>query len=213
MFKTPQTITLTGTQLELSNTIETETITGPAAGVTVSGGGLSRVFQVDGLVTASISGLTITGGTTPSGGFDTTTSDGGGLANFGTTTLNNCTISGNSADYHGGGVSTDGTLTMTNCTVSGNSAVRGGGGVFIHAYSGTATLNNCTVSGNSTTGNGGGGVYNKHMCTLTNCTVSGNSAGFGGGGVSTGGIAYFDDIIFRYDHADQLHHRQRQLAW
>ena len=62
VFATPQTITLTGSQLELSNTSETETITGPAAGVTVSGGGLSRVFQVDAGVTASISGLTITGG-------------------------------------------------------------------------------------------------------------------------------------------------------
>ena len=57
-----QTITLTAGQLELSNTSGTETITGPAAGVTVSGGGLSRVFQVDASVTASISGLTITGG-------------------------------------------------------------------------------------------------------------------------------------------------------
>ena len=47
VFTTPQTITLTGSQLELSNTSGTETITGPAAGVTVSGGGLSRVFQVD----------------------------------------------------------------------------------------------------------------------------------------------------------------------
>ena len=47
VFSTPQTITLTGTQLELSDTTGTETITGPAAGVTVSGGGLSRVFQVD----------------------------------------------------------------------------------------------------------------------------------------------------------------------
>ena len=62
VFATPQTITLTGIQLELSNTGGTETITGPAAGVTVSGGGLSRVFQVDAGVTASISGLTITGG-------------------------------------------------------------------------------------------------------------------------------------------------------
>ena len=61
VFATPQTITLTGSQLELSNTSGTETITGPAAGVTVNGGGLSRVFQVDRGVTASISGLTITG--------------------------------------------------------------------------------------------------------------------------------------------------------
>ena len=138
VFNTPQTITLTGTQLELSNTSETETITGPAAGVTVSGGGMSRVFQVDAAVTASISGLTITGGTT--------TGNGGGLANFGTTTLTNCTVSGNSASYHGGGLSSYGTTTLTNCTVSGNSASDGGGGLY---NGGTATLTNCTVSGNS----------------------------------------------------------------
>ena len=64
VFKTPQTITLSATQLELSDTTGTETITGPKAGVTVSGGGQSRVFQVEGDVTASISGLTITGGST-----------------------------------------------------------------------------------------------------------------------------------------------------
>src|SRR6266851_2691924 len=75
VFNTAQTITLAGTQLELTDTTGTETITGPAAGVTVSGGGLSRVFQVDASVTAPISGLTITGGTT--------TGNGGGLANDG----------------------------------------------------------------------------------------------------------------------------------
>ena len=37
LFNTPQTITLTSGQLELSNTTGTETITGPAVGVTVSG--------------------------------------------------------------------------------------------------------------------------------------------------------------------------------
>ena len=90
VFNTPQTITLSGTQLELSDTTGTETITGPKAGVTVNGGGLSRVFQVDAGVTASISGLTITGGNARS--------HGGGLANYGgTTTLTNCTVSGNSA--------------------------------------------------------------------------------------------------------------------
>src|SRR5262249_49337045 len=55
-FATPQTITLTSGQLELSDKSGTETITGPAAGVTVSGGGQSRVFRVDKGVTASISG-------------------------------------------------------------------------------------------------------------------------------------------------------------
>ena len=117
VFDTALTITLTSGQLELSNTSGTETITGPAAGVTVSGGGLSRVFQVDANVTASISGLTITGGSVSGAG--------GGLANYGgTTTLTDCTVSGNSASS-GGGVYTGqyGTTTLEDCTVSGNSAL------------------------------------------------------------------------------------------
>ena len=90
VFKTPQTITLNGTQLELSDTTGTETITGPKAGVTVNGGGNSRVFLVDPNVTASISGMTITGGNAGSG-------NGGGLDNFGTLTVSNSVFSSNSA--------------------------------------------------------------------------------------------------------------------
>ena len=122
VFKTPQTIHLDPSlgQLELSDTTGTEAIMGPKAGVTVDAGGASRVFQIDGGVTASISGLTISGGTT--------TGNGGGLYNDGgNVTLTNCTVSGNSAttpasSLGGGLFSRNGTLTLTNCTVSGNSA-------------------------------------------------------------------------------------------
>jgi hypothetical protein len=162
VFGTPQTITLAGTQLELTDTTGTETITGPAAGVTVDGGG-SRVFRIDRGVTASVSGLTI--------------SDGGGLLNLGTTTLTDCTVSGNNA-FGGGGISNTGTATLTNCTVSGNSTGRygyPGGGI---SNTGTATLTNCTVSGNSANGASGGGLYNRGgTVTLTDCTVSGNADG------------------------------------
>src|SRR4029077_15778723 len=68
LFNTPQTITLTGGQLELSNGSGLQAIEGPSAGVTVSGGGTSRVFQVDPGVTATISGLTITDGRANVGG-------------------------------------------------------------------------------------------------------------------------------------------------
>ena len=174
VFNTPQTITLTGGQLELSNTSGTETITGPAAGVTVSGGGLSRVFQVDANVTASISGLTITGGQV--------SGSGGGLVNDGATTLTDCTISDNSADS-GGGLANYGTTTLTDCTVSGNSASQNGGGLY--NVLGTTLLSYCTVSGNSCVAGDGGGLENYNgTTTLTDCTVSGNSA-LGGGGLST----------------------------
>ena len=72
-----QTITLTSGQLTLSQTIGTQTIMGPAAGVTISGGGTSRVFQVNASVTASISGLTITGGHVTGG--SKPSNSGGGL--------------------------------------------------------------------------------------------------------------------------------------
>ena len=167
VFKTPQTITLSGTQLELSDTSGTETITGPAAGVTVSGGGLSRVFQIDGSVTASISGMTISGGNT--------SYSGGGLLNYGTTTLTNCTASGNASIYGGGLYDTHGgTATLTNCTVSGNTAANNGGG--LRNYSGRDTLTNCTVSGNIAANNGGG-LYNMSgAVTIGNTIVAENIA-------------------------------------
>ena len=68
-----------------------------------------------------------------------------------------------------------GTTTLTNCTVSGNSAAVGGGGLF--ANCGTTTLTNCTVSGNSAAATAAACIGNYGgTTTLTNCTVSGNSA-------------------------------------
>ena len=69
----------------------------------------------------------------------------------------NSTISGNTADFFGGGIINYGTATVSNCTLSGNSVSssngsadgRGGGGGIYNG--GTATVSNCTLSGNSAT--------------------------------------------------------------
>ena len=174
LFNTPQRITLTSGPLDLTGITAPTTITGPGANLlSVSGNNSSMVFRVDPNVTASISGLTITGGNSRFG-------EGGGLFNYGTATLTltNCTVSGNSAIAEGGGLFNLGTATLTNCTVTGNSA-NDGGGLF---NAGTATLTNFTVTGNST-GDDGGGLFNygRSPLTLTNCTVSGNYAYLGGG--------------------------------
>jgi CSLREA domain-containing protein len=170
---TPQTITLTGGQIRLTNKLTT-TITGPSASLlTVSGnsasGNASRVFDIQG-GSAALSGLTITGGQDDFGG---------GLENYrGTLSLTNCTISGNSAAGNGGGLyDLGGTLSLTSCTVSGNSASTVGGG--LRNNDGTLSLTNCTISGNSALS--GGGLFNSGTLSLTNCTVSGNSATTGGG--------------------------------
>ena len=216
VFASAQTITLTLGQLELSNTGGTETITGPAAGVTVNAGGNSRVFQVDDGVTASFSGLTITGGGNAyiGGGVEVygsatltdctitgnSASFGGGLNNHGTATLDSCTISNNTASSSGGGLQTfGGTLTLTNCTVSGNSAGHNGGGLYIN-YGGTATLTDCTVSGNSASNDGGGLYIQGATATLTGCTVSDNNA-YNGGGLWSNGTTTLTNVTISGNNA------------
>ncbi len=201
-FGSHQTIDLGGSLLRLSDTGGTQTITGPAAGVTIDGEGLNNVFQIDSEVTASLSGLTITGGSSSGGGggilsYGTLTlsgctisgnsadgagtGGGGGVFNLGTLTLQGCTISGNYVGSYGGGLDNRGTATLTDCTISGNSAVLGGGMTNI----GTATLTDCTISGNSAAK--GGGLFNYGTGTLHGCTISGNFATFGAG-LDNGGI-------------------------
>ncbi len=156
--------------------------------MTISGARLSRVFQVDNGVTASLSGLTISDGLT--------TGNGGGLYdNGGVITLTEVTLSGNSAAGLGGTlfVTRRGTTTMSNCgmincTISGNSAVEGGG-----IYSNTmVSVYASTIAANSASQ--GGGIYNGTSygsATLEDTIVAGNTGNGGtpsdiGGGNSAG---------------------------
>ncbi len=191
VFQTPQTITLNPTlgQLELSDTTGTEAITGPAAGVTISGGGHSGGFQVKGGVTATLSGLTITDG------------NGSGVANFGSAMLTDCIISQNRADAGGGVVNYGTEMTLTNCTISGNDAATQGGGVANMANNGTAMLTNCTINGNYGSVYGGG-VANNGTAMLTNCTITGNSAQKGGG-VDNGGTTMLTNCTISGNQAIQ----------
>ncbi|MGA2177433.1 MAG: PKD domain-containing protein [Verrucomicrobiota bacterium] len=101
--------------------------------------------------------------------------DGGGAAFC---TLNNCTLTGNSADYGGGAEA----CALNNCTLTTNWAWDGGG-------TEACTLNNCTLTGNDATGHRGGwfgewfpGVGGgANGGTLNNCTLTGNNAYDGGG--------------------------------
>ena len=84
--------------------------------------------------------------------------DGGGIC-YGT--INNCTLSGNSADYGGGTCYS----TVNNCVINENSADNGGGTCY-------STINNCTISGN-TANDYAGGTFD---CKATNSIIYYNYA-------------------------------------
>jgi len=113
-------------------------------------------------------------------------------------TLTNVTVANNVAILFGGGIENapTGSLTINNSTISGNTAavgtfaITGGGGI---VNFGAMVVNNTTVSGNQTTGSPGGaqggGIFHAGnssaaATTLTNVTIALNSApGTGGGGI------------------------------
>ena len=127
------TINLTGALPELSTDMQ---IQGPGADLLTvrrDTGGDYRIFTVPAGSVVGLSGMSIANGLAPGGFFS---SVGGGIYNAGTLTVNNCTISGNSAGV-GGGISNSliffqpeslGILSVNNCIFSGNSASDRGGG-------------------------------------------------------------------------------------
>jgi hypothetical protein len=159
---------------------------------TISGNHNSRVFEVAAKVSVTLTGLDITGGNgvaNPSGSSGND-GHGGGVLNFGTLTVNNSTLSGNSVshqDGEGGAIYNAGTLTVSNSTLSGNSAYGAGGvadGGGIANNGGTVTVSNSTLSGNSAA-YAGGAIFNYvgGTVTVSSTTLSGNSASYAGGGI------------------------------
>ena len=162
-----------------------------ASAITIEGNGNTisrssatafRILAVAGGANLTLNSATVSGGLA-SGGFPVGL--GGGILNRGALTVQNSTLSGNSAS-NGGGISNLSTLTVQNSTLSGNSASNGGG-ISISNLS-TLTVQNSTLSGNSATFYGGG-IHNRYgTLTVQNSTLSGNSARRGGG-ISNYGIA------------------------
>ena len=91
--------------------------------MTISGGGIDRVLDTGVDDSATISGLTITGGVAAASG--------GGIASNAGLTLTDSTLSGNTASGgSGGGIFHSGTTaTLSNVTIQGNTATTDGGGL------------------------------------------------------------------------------------
>ena len=146
-------------------------------GITISGGnadGVSPDHRGGAVYTRNNSNLEMTNCNFS----DNSASYGGGIYNFGSTTMSNCTFNGNSAGSYGGGIYNSGSITMSNCTFTENSSEYDGGAMYNIE---SLELTDCTFSGNSTYLSGGGMFFESGSATLTSCTFSENFAGYGGG--------------------------------
>ncbi len=175
------TILLTSGPLVVTG--KTLTITGPAGGITISGGTSVQVMTIDATSNVTLSNLTITDGFLSVLG-------GGAVANAGTLTVKNCTFSHNQTTGGGGAILNFGNANISGSTFFDNSALEGGalfnGQASISAPPGTMTVINSTFVGNRAL-NVGGTISNTNGMTTTdivNCTFSLNSAGtVNGGGI------------------------------
>ncbi|PYK26449.1 MAG: hypothetical protein DME59_07715 [Verrucomicrobia bacterium] len=192
-FAVTGTIGLTSGELLVNKSI---TISGPGAdNLAVNGNAKSRVLYIGAGRTVTISGLTITNGITCN---MYPCYYGGGIYNdHATFTLNNCTISDNSAAF-GAGMYIDGEYGSASVEindsifVNNHVAFGASGGIFNDGDYGTATLD---VRSSAFRGNSGGGLVNYGAtATLSNCTINDNS---GAGILNRGG--------------EQSAHDQRQL--
>ncbi len=176
----PHTITLTTAELGIASAATAGTLTIEGAGViTVTRDAAAPAFRIFNLAVGAvveINGLTITNGNTERGG---------GIFNNGTLTINDTTISGNTATGTlsstggGGGIHNLGILLVNNSTLSSNEAVFGGG-ISSQGFGTVLTIDNSLFAYNIATP-AGGALFTQLGTTLT-ITDSRfhNNAGFSG---------------------------------
>jgi len=204
LFATPQTITLDGLDLEITEALTIDA-TSLAENVTIDADERSRVFNITATTgDFTLAGLTLTSGLTAGYNiFPATTFNGGAIRSLttGSLTIDQSTVSENrtEGDSSGGGIFSVGDVILTSSIVSRNSTSGEGGGIF--SSLGTVTLTSSTINGNSTTGLfvAGGGIRSTGTVTLTNSIVSGNytteNFTYGGGIFSSADVTLTNSTV------------------
>lgn len=175
-------------------------LNGNGEGVTVIDGmELDRVFYIHSGAAVTMTSLTITGGLPPPGD----NLGGGGILNFGTLTLDQVTVSKNSArqgggisnalsrlvitnstiemnvsTHDGGGIYSDGDLELRNTNILNNEAGRGGG---VNGTQAADMLFYGILVSDNTAATEGGGIYNDKEITIIESVIQKNLASVGGG--------------------------------
>ncbi len=170
------TITLDGTQLELTKTLSIEA----GIPITVSGNNASRVFYIGSSVAITLTGLTIRDGSV-------TGSGGGGIYTDGDLRLEATRLISNSAKYGGGLYVNQGSTVLSSTQVVSNSTSDDGGGLYVNSSSAALTMNGGQVYDNSASLNGGGLYVSAGSAVLSGMQVHGNSANDGDAVYNNGG--------------------------
>jgi hypothetical protein len=161
---------LTGTQI-VGNSA------GNGGGLFVEGSGDAVLYQVSVLSNTASSGA----------------QDGGGISNWGTTTIVQTEIAHNLAlnAGWGGGIFNASNLNVFSSTIASNDvSASGAGGGLYNWTAGTAAISRSVMYGNHA--GVGGAVYNLNQVQIVNSTLTDNNAT--GAGVQEGGGALFIDV-------------------
>ena len=180
-------LTITGTSGAASTTIdgtgEAHAIT-VSSGETVSISGFTLSGADQGLEvrgsTVTASDIRVKSVTGNSGGGGYLVADGGHL-DISSCNVKNVTLQSN---QYGGGFYIDGsTASIDNCTVSNNTAYQGGG---FYIYDSTVDLTDVTISGNESEWHGGGmRIRGGSVVDMTRVTLDSNVAADSGGGLDS----------------------------
>jgi CSLREA domain-containing protein len=133
--------------------------------------GASRVFEVPAGSSATLAGLTVTGGNAPTGG-------GAFVAAEGNLSLIDVIMRDNVAADRGGAIHLQGGLGVFNSTFTRNRAANGGA-IAVDANT-QASIFQSTLSGNTASGVGGA-ITVANAAALQRVTIAGNTAPVGGG--------------------------------
>jgi hypothetical protein len=194
------TIALTSGQLSVMDSV---TITDPSEfSITVSAQNASRIFDVAGNITVTISDLLLTLGQADQGGAVRNA----GRLTLATDGLTHCQANGTGTGFIGGGAilnKTGATLILSSSFVDNNQAVHGavGGGILNQAGA-TLVLSRSNLTNNQAAGSEGGGLLNAGIATCTNTYIGGNLSALGGGVANDGGTLTVTDSTFSGNVAD-----------
>lgn len=161
----------------------TSTIVLEGNGRTLDGNNSFRVLQIQPPGKLTLNYATLTHGNANVGAAIWAYNNGSDLTDGAALTINNSTLTENTATHSGGAIrnGVNNTVIINNSTIANNTAVYGGG---LHTLNDTKTIiNNSTFSGNDATW--GGAIYlfeGSHM-TATLSTITQNSAEDYGGGL------------------------------